>query len=66
MVHAAPDQKVVRITNLSAEEIVPMFGVPEALSYLITVSINVIDICKLLGVKKHNTTVHHPQWSTAI
>ena len=31
MVYAAPDQKVVRIAKLLAEEIVPMFGIPGAL-----------------------------------
>jgi len=31
MVYSAPDQKAVRIAKLFVEEIVPMFGVPEAL-----------------------------------
>ena len=64
MVYAAPDQKTVRLAKLLAEEIVPMFGVSEALlsdrstnllSYLMQ------DICQLLGVKKLNTTAHHMQ-----
>ena len=64
MVYASPDQKTVRIAKLLAEEIVPMFGVPEALlsdrgtnllSYLMQ------DVCKMLGIKKLNTTAHHPQ-----
>lgn len=64
MVYPVPDQKALRIAQLFAEEIVPFFGVPEALlsdrgtnllSHL------VLDICKLLGVKKLNTTSYHPQ-----
>ena len=45
-VYAAPIQKAVRIAKLLAEEIVPKFGVPEALQ----------DVCKLF-----NITVHHLQ-----
>ena len=64
MVYPVPDQKALRIAQLFAEEIVPFFGVPEALlsdrgtnllSHL------VLNICKLLGVKKLNTTSYHPQ-----
>ena len=31
MVYAVPDQKAIRIAKLLIEEIVPLFGVPEAL-----------------------------------
>lgn len=31
MVHPVPDQKALRIAQLLVEEIVPFFGVPEAL-----------------------------------
>ena len=31
MVYAVPDQKATRLAKLLVEEIVPMFGVPEAL-----------------------------------
>ena len=31
MVYATPDQKAERIAKLLTQEIVPMFGVPEAL-----------------------------------
>ena len=64
MVYPVPDQKALRIAQLLAEEIVPFFGVPEALlsdrgtnllSHL------VLDVCKLLGVKKLNTTSYHSQ-----
>ena len=64
MVYAAPDQKAVRIVKLLVEEIVPVFGVPEAL--LSDRGTNLLlclmqDVCKLLGIKKLNTTAHHPQ-----
>ena len=64
MVYPVPDQKALRIAQLIAEEIVRFFGVPEALlsdrgtnllSHL------VLNVCKLLGVKKLNTTSYHPQ-----
>ena len=59
MVYAVPDQKVERLVRLLCEEIVPMFGVPEALlsdrgtnllSHLM------LDVCRLLGIEKINTT----------
>jgi len=64
MVFPTPDQKAIRIAKLLAEEIVPFFGVPEALlsdrgtnllSHL------VLDLCSLLGIQKLNTTAYHPQ-----
>ena len=63
MVYPVPDQKAL-IVQLLAEEIVPFFEVQEALlsdrgtnllSHL------VLDVCKLLGTKKLNTTSYHPQ-----
>ena len=53
MVYPASDQKTERITRLLVEEIIPFFGVPEALlsdrgtnllSYLMR------DVCKMLGI----------------
>ena len=64
MVYAVPDQKIERITKLLCEEIVPFFGVPEALlsdrgtnllSHLM------LGICKSLGITKLNTTSYHPE-----
>ena len=64
LVFAAPDQKAIRIAHLVAEELFPMFGVPDAplsdrganlLAHVIQ------DVCQLLGVKKLNTTSYHPQ-----
>ena len=64
MVYAIPDQKAQRIARILVEEIVPFFGVPEALlsdrgtnllSHLM------LDVCELLGVKKLNLprTIHN-------
>ena len=61
MVFAVPDQRAELITRLLCEEIVPMFGIPEALlsgrgtnllSHLM------LDFCRLLGIEKLNTTYH--------
>ena len=69
MVFPAPDQKTERIARLLVEEIVPCFGVPEAvlsdrgtnlLSYLMK------DVCRMLGIEKLNTTANHPQCNGAI
>ena len=64
LVFPAPDQKATHIARLLAEEVVPMFGVLEALlsdrgtnllSHLVR------DVCQLLGIVKLNTTAYHPQ-----
>ena len=64
MVFPIPDQKTDRIVKLLVEEVVPLFGVPEALlsdrgtnllSHLM------MDVCSLLGIEKLNTTAYHPQ-----
>ena len=64
MVYPIPDQKSQRIAEILVQEVVPFFGVPEnllsdrganLLSHLM------MDICKLLGIHKLNTTAYHPQ-----
>ena len=64
MVYPMPDQKAERIVKLLVEEIVPFFGVPEAL--LSDRGTNLLshlmkDVCGLLGIKKLNTTAYHPE-----
>ena len=64
MVYPMPDQKTVRIVKILVEELIPMFGVPEAL--LCDRGTNLLsflmkDICSLLGIEKLNTTAYHPQ-----
>ena len=64
LVFPTPDQKSLRIAKLLVEEVVPLFGVPEAL--LSDRGTNLLshlmrDVCVLLGVKKLNTTAYHPQ-----
>ena len=64
LVYPAPDQKAVRIARLLADEILPMFGVPEALlsDRGTNMLANVVqDVCQLLGITKLNTTAYHPQ-----
>ena len=59
MVYPTSDQKAERIAHLLVEEIVPFFGVPEALPSdreMNLLSHLMKDICKLLGIKKLNTT----------
>ena len=69
LVFPVPDQKAVRIAKLIAEEVVPLFGVPECLlsdrgtNLLSNV---VLDLCRMLGIKKLNTTSHHPQCDGAV
>ena len=64
LVFPIPDQKTERIVRLLAEEVVPLFGVPEALlsdrgaNFL---SHLMLDVCSLLGITKLNTTAYHPQ-----
>ena len=69
MAFPMPDQKAIRITLLLVNEVVPVFGVPEALlsdrgtnllSYLMR------DLCDLLGITKLNTTAHHPQCDSMV
>ena len=64
MVYAIPDQKAERIVKLLCEDIVPFFGVPEAL--LSDIGTNLLlhimcDVCELLGIEKLNTTAYHPE-----
>ena len=64
LVLPAPDQKAIRIARLVAEEVLPMFGVPECLlsDRGTNLLANVMkDVCDLLGIKKLNTTAYHPQ-----
>ena len=64
LVFPVPDQKAIWLMRLLAEEVIPLFGMPEAL--LSDQSINMLshvvqDQCKLMGIKKLNTTAYHPQ-----
>lgn len=64
LVFPMPDQKSIRIAQILVQEVVPLFGVPEAL--LSDHGTNLLshlmqDICTLMGIKKLNTTAHHPE-----
>lgn len=64
LVFVAPDQKSERIVKLLAEELIPVFGVPEALLSdrgTNLLSNLMMDICGVLGIRKINTTPYHPQ-----
>ena len=63
LVYPAPDQESIRIAKLLAEEVVPIFGVPEAL--LSDRGTNLLshlmkEVCELLVITKLNTTAYHP------
>ena len=69
MVYPTSNQKAETIACLLVEQIVPFFGVPEAL--LSDRGTNLLshlmkDICRLLEIKKLNTTAHHPECDGAI
>ena len=60
----ALDQKANRIARLLVDEVLPVFGVPEALisDRGTNLLANVVqDVCQLLGITKFNTTAYHPQ-----
>ena len=63
LVFPVPDQKAHRLAKLLVE-VVPFFGVPEAL--LSDRGTNLLshlmkDVCKLMGIRKLNTTAYHQQ-----
>ena len=69
LVFPVPDQKAARIARLVAEEVVPVFGVPESLlsdrgTNLLSKLVQ--DLCRLLGISKLNITGHHPQCDGAV
>ena len=64
LVYFIPNQKRIRIAQTLVKEVIPFFGVPQAL--LSDRGTNLLshlmrDICDLLGIKKLNTTAYHPQ-----
>ena len=64
LVFPTPDQKAIHLAKLIAEEVLPQFGVPDAI--LSDRGSNMLahvmgDVCQLLGVTKLNTTSYHPQ-----
>ena len=64
MVFPMPDEKSIRIARLLVDEIIPFFGVPEALlsdQGTNLLSHLMLDVCELLGIQKLNTTAYHPQ-----
>lgn len=69
MVFAVPDQKTARISRLIAEEVIPLFGVLECLLSdrgTNLVSNLMLDLCRILGIAKLNTTAYHPQCDGAV
>ena len=68
-IYAVPDQKALRIARLLAEEVIPNFGVPESLlsdrgtNFLSNL---ILDLCKMLGISKLNTTAYHRQCDGAV
>ena len=55
--------------DLVAEEVIPLFGVPECLLSdrgTNLLSNLMMELCKILGIKKLNTTAYHPQCDGAV
>ena len=64
-----PDQKTERIARLLVEEVLPCFGVPEALLSdrgTTLLSHLMLDMWKMLGIDKINTTAYHRQCDGAV
>ena len=64
LVFPVPDQKTERIVKILVEQVIPLFGVPEAL--LSDCGANLLshlmkEVCEMMGIKKLNTTSYHPQ-----
>ena len=64
LVFPVSDQKAVTLVELLTKEVIPFFGVPEAL--LSDRGTNLLshlmrDTCALLGIEKLNTTAYHPE-----
>jgi len=55
------DQKAIRPTKLLAEEVIPLFSVPEALLSDRGTNLLFHVMRKTLGIQKPNTTAHHPK-----
>ena len=64
-IFATKEQKATTLAKLLVEEVVPIIGVPEALSSdqgdTNLLSRLMRKVCELLGVAKLNTTAYHPQ-----
>ena len=64
LVFPVSDQKATTLAKLLVEEVIPVFGVPEALlsdGGANLLSHLMLDLCQLLGIHKLNTTAYHPQ-----
>ena len=63
LVFPISDQKTATLVQLLTKEVIPLFGVPEAL--LSDRGTNLLshlmhDVCAILGIQKLNTTAYHP------
>ena len=66
LVFPTPDQKSPWLVRLIVDELIPVFGVPEAILFdrganLLSHLMMDICICELFGDQKLNTTAYHPQ-----
>ena len=63
LVFPTPDQKSPRLVRLIVDELIPVFGVLEAILFdrgANLLSHLMMDICELLGIRKLNTTAYRP------
>ena len=67
--YAVPDQKAIRLVELLTKEVIPLFGVPEAL--LSDRGTNLLsrlmsDVCARLVITKLNKTAYHPECDSLV
>ena len=60
LVFPVPDQKAIQLIKLLAEEVISLFGMPADQSTNMLSHV-VQDQCKLMEIKKLNTTAYHSQ-----
>ena len=64
LVFPVKNQRALTLARLLVEEVIPVFGVPENLLSDRGTNLSshlMLDLCKMIGIQKLNTTAYHPQ-----